>query len=596
MHRRTPAALALFLSPACRVEEPGAFPSHRLTPTEYNYTVRDLMGYAPGSEDRIGGDEDWDEEEEEGGIAAWPWIFPAEVEIHGFEGHEDGQIASPYLIEQYQAAAVHFSTLMMDAPAFWTCSPDQVDGDRLRTCARDSVVKLGHRAYRRPMTEGEQQRLVRFFEQSADQHGVRDGARLAVQGLLMSPQFLYRLEPKPSDGKKPDKLDDFALANRLSYFLWDSMPDPQLFEAAANGKLRKRKHVEAEVARMLDDPRARQAVVRFHEQWLDIDAVYSVTADLDKYMPVYLPGVGDDIDPEESALFQEEVEEMWSSWLIGARTGMVKEAQLFVEKTVFEGGGDLNALLTDNHGYVTYMDNDVMGGGTADIYGVTEDDLFSGPIYEQSLDDGNLGFELRHVPAEFPADQRSGVLTLGAVLAGRAHPVHPAPVLRGVFVLERLACVHLGQPPDSAAGQAPADTLDAEATNRARLEAVTTAPECIACHQQINPVGFAFENYDSLGGWRTEDNGQAVDASGQLVLGGEQLGRFTNASELGGLLAKSDAVHDCYSLNWMRYALGREVDPNDPHLKAVQQRFRETNGDVLDLVTEIAVSDQFRYH
>lgn len=598
MHRRIVPTSALVLLAACRVEVPGAFPSHRLTPTEYNHTVRDLMGFGPDSEDSLstfGVDE---EDLHEGVVSApWPWRFPEEVAIHGFEGHEDGQVSSPYLTEQYQAAAVHFSALMLKAPAFWTCDPEAVEGRALADCARDSVVKLGHRAYRRPMTEGEQSRLVAFYDKSAKAHGTRDGARLAVQGILMAPQFLYRLQPKPSDGRKPDRLDDFALASRLSYFLWDSMPDPTLFEAAANGDLRKDKEVEAQVARMLADPRARQGVVRFHEQWLDIDSVYSVSASQDAYQQRYLPESLADYDADEALLEQEELEETWSAFLVGARAGMAEEARLFVEKSVFEGGGDLTTLLTDHHGYVTYVGGgEEYGGSTARIYGVTEDDLLPGERYRQTLFDGNLDFELELVPATFPKDQRSGVLTLGAVLSGHAHPVHPAPVLRGVFVLERLGCETLGQPPDSAAGAAPADTVDAEATNRARLEAVTSPQECTGCHTRINPAGFAFENFDSMGGWRTEDNGQPVDASGTLILGGETLGRFNNAPELGRLLAKSDRVHDCYALNWMRYALGREVDSTDPHLQAVQQRFRDTNGDVLDLITEIATSDQFRYH
>ena len=602
MHRRIlPSAIVVVLLAACRVEDPGAFPSRRLTPTEYNHTIRDLMGFEPDSEDELSIFGEDEEDLWEGrATRPWPWRFPEEVAIHGFEGHEDGQISSPYLTEQYQAAAVHFSALMLEAPDFWTCDPEELeeedDEDGLTDCARDSVLDFGRRAYRRPLTDGERSRLLAFFRRSVDEHGPWDGARLAVQGVLMAPQFLYRLEPRPSDGKRPDRLDDFALASRLSYFLWDSMPDEELLEAAERGDLRRRRKVEAQVARMLEDPRARQGIVRFHEQWLDIDRVYSVSASQEAYQLKYLPESLEDYDADD-LLAQEDLEETWSSFLIGARAGMAEEARRFIETSVFDRGGDLETLLTDHRGYVTLVESSEWGeGSTAGIYGVDEDDFLDGERFEQTLFDGNLDFELEVVPAEFPEDQRSGVLTLGAVLAGHAHPVHPAPILRGVFVLERLGCETLGQPPDGAAGSAPADTLDADATNRARLEAVTAPQECTGCHTRINPVGFAFENFDSLGGWRTKDNGQAIDASGTLVLGGETLGRFRTASELGQLLARSERVHDCYALNWMRYALGRDVDATNPHLQDVQARFRETDGDVLDLVTAIATSDQFRYH
>ena len=345
---------------------------------------------------------------------------------------------------------------------------------------------------------------------------------------------------------------------------------------------------------MLEDPRARQGIVRFHEQWMDIDRVYSVSASQEAYQLKYLPESLEDYD-EDDLLAQEDLEETWSSFLIGARAGMAEEARRFIETSVFDRGGDLETLLTDHRGYVTLVESSEWGeGSTAGIYGVDEDDFLDGERFEQTLFDGNLDFELEVVPAEFPEDQRSGVLTLGVVLAGHAHPVHPAPILRGVFVLERLDarpsvnCLTVPRAP-------PRPTPSTRTPRTAHARGRDGTPECTGCHTRINPVGFAFENFDSLGGWRTKDNGQAIDASGTLVLGGETLGRFRTASELGQLLARSERVHDCYALNWMRYALGRDVDATDPHLQDVQARFRETDGDVLDLVTAIATSDQFRY-
>lgn len=598
MKRTTSIILLIALGAAgCKRHDPGDAPTRRLTPTEYNNTVRDLMGYAPGSEDAMVSSEDEDEDEErELGVEVWPWFLPKEVEIHGFEGMDEGQVSSPYLIEQYQGAAGHFSKLMLDAPAFWACSPDGLEQDALRACASESVVRLGNRVYRRPMNANETSRLKAFFNKSVDQWGVRDGTRLTVQGLLMTPSFLYRPQPDPSE-KKPQEVDGFVMANRLSYFLWDSMPDPALFAAASNGDLANEKQIEAQARRMLQDPRARQAVVHFHRQWLDLDDVYTVTADLNTYMPIYLSELYYENGRQEGDLSGEGFDEMWSGFVIGVRAGMVLEAELFVEKTIFEGEGTLRALLTDNHGYVTNMEGEfATRGGTQMIYGIPDENILGGPQYEHYFDDGNLEYNLTLKPAVFPREQRSGILTLGAVLAGKAHPVHPAPVLRGVFMLERLGCQAIGQPPDNAVGTAPADTIDAESTNRVRVEAVTSPPGCIECHKQINPPGFAMENYDSLGGWRVQDNGEPVDASGKLILNHQNVGSFNNAAELGELMAGSDVVSDCYVLNWTRYALGRDIDPLDPSLEQLQKKFRQNGGDVQELLIDITKSDLFRYH
>ncbi|MEL6349724.1 MAG: DUF1592 domain-containing protein, partial [Myxococcota bacterium] len=413
-------------------------------------------------------------------------------------------------------------------------------------------------------------------------------------GLLMSPAFLYRTQPDPTDGK-PQELDDFVLASRLSYFLWDSMPDPELFAAAAEGELSDRKGLEAQVRRMLQDPRAREAVVHFHSQLLDFEDIYSVTPDALTYMPTYLPEIYRERAEEEDDLAGEGFGEQWSGFIIGMRAAMVLEAELFVEKTIFEGEGTLRALLTDNHGYVTTAAGDERPGTQA-IYGISDDNLLNGPRYEYYFDDGNLEYQITLEPAVFPKAQRSGILTLGAVLVGKSHPVHPAPVLRGVFLLERLGCQAIGQPPANVADASSGDALDLNSTNRERTEAITSPAGCIECHRQINPPGFALENYDSMGGWRITDNGEPVDASGRLILNQETIGRFTNAAELGELMAGSEVVSDCYALNWTRYALGREIDPLDPALADIQKEFRKNAGNVQELLVEIATSDLFRYH
>lgn len=593
MHPRTlRLALALSLPAAvvgCKSEpgkslDPGQAALRRLTPTEYNNTIRDLFGHRSEDDWYEGAYEDeFEDEDLEEMPPLWPQSFPPEVKVHGFEGFREGQIASPYLAERYQTVASHYGTLVTKAPHFWTCDVSGLGEDAAYQCSLDSVLKFASRAYRRDLTADERAELTAFHAANADDHGVETGVRLTVAGVLNSPQFLYLAEP--SGGDKAD----WEMASRLSYFLYDSMPDPALFAAAAEGRLSTEAEVEAQVRRMLGDWRAREAVVHFHSQWLDLERVYATRADFETYMPLYMPEAGEgDEDIQE-------IEEFWSASLIGLRTGMVREAELFVERTVFDGAGTLSMLLTDNHGFVTELHDSFVDVSTADFYGVPASQV-SDTIEESFvMDDGNLGFDVRIRQATYPADQRSGVLTQGAVLTTLAHPVHPAPVLRGVFVLERLTCQPMGQPPDGAEASAPPDSPDAEATNRVRLEAATADPVCSSCHDRINPVGFAFENFDSVGGWRNQDNGQHVDASGSVYLPGEGEFSFSGPVELGQVLAGSRQVHDCYAEHWTRYALGRELgDADETELTKIKDSFWRSGGDVPELLVSIATSPLFR--
>jgi hypothetical protein len=332
-------------------------------------------------------------------------------------------------------------------------------------------------------------------------------------------------------------------------------------------------------------------VVAFHSQWLGIGEVHSNRASMDAYLDHYLPDARS--QAEEDGL--QDLEEVWSGSLIGMRRAMELEAELFVERTVFDGPGRLSDLLTDHHGYATTISG-VENIDTFRVYGITEADVLPGERFVHSMDDGNLGFDLHVKPVTFPPDQRAGVLTLGAVLAARAHPVHPAPVLRGAFVLERIACEHIGQPPEGAEQLAPPDAIEVSSTNRERLEAVTSSGTCAECHVRINPLGFAFENYDSLGGWRDIDNGAAVDASGTLRLEHDGNQPFTDAVSLAKHLAGSDQVHDCYVRHWARFAYGHSGSPMvDPNLVAIQKRFRtEHDGRVRELLVDLATSLSFR--
>lgn len=184
-------------------------------------------------------------------------------------------------------------------------------------------------------------------------------------------------------------------------------------------------------------------------------------------------------------------------------------------------------------------------------------------------------------------------MTHPSVLAVGAYAVQPAPIPRGVHVLERVACMELGTPVQGAETALPPDSLAVESTNRERTAAATTPPTCVACHRRINPPGFAFEHYDALGAWRSHDNGQPVDASGSLTLPGGETFTFDDAIDFVQQLAASDRVRDCYALHWTRYALGDLLDAATVELRSIQQGFREHDS-IAELLVSIAGSELFR--
>lgn len=568
--------MVLGLLAACQRDDPGPAPVRRLTGTAYNNTVRDLLGFAL--------DDEWPALANRTTSTTWPWDFPEEPTQFGFEGMAEVQTTSPILIEAYADAAVHYSSYVDVAPAFWTCERSERD----EACALDSIARFANRAFRRPLDEDEASRVRAGARDFIDDAGLEVGVRLSVVSILMAPQVLYRLEVADAGRKDVVALTDWELASRLSYLLWESMPDATLFEAAASGQLQDPEALAQQARRMLQDPRAEAMVLRFHEQWLDLDALYSSRPDMYTFGESYLPGLISE-SSSSSLIF---TEDEWSGAMVGTRKAMRAEAALFLTETAAEDG-TLAALLTASRGYASIVNSDgTRPFTTASLYGA---ETPSGtPLHTDAFYDGKMHFTLETYAADLPAGQRAGVLTLGAVLMGRAHPVHPAPIQRGVFVLERLACETLGAPPENAAASLPADDAELDGTNRARTEGFTAAAECAGCHEQINPPGFAFEHYDTMSAWRAEDNGEAVDASGELVLSGGETIPFDGALSLAEGLAESRQVHDCYAQHWLRYAFGREVDDTEVGVSALKESFYTGGGDIEDLLVAIVMSDLFR--
>jgi hypothetical protein len=415
------------------------------------------------------------------------------------------------LWSDYQRAAEQVAELVVnDASLLAAIVPAELpqDPNDPSVQARAWIEQFGARAYRRPLTTAELDAHYFLFEQGIDLYDnldfFRAGVHLSIQAFLQSPHFLYRVES--SEGVGEDgliHLSGYEIASKLSYMLWNSMPDAQLFAAAAAGELDDTAGVLVEAARMVEDPRAREMVRDFHAQLLDYDHYHDLFKDPDVY-PLFDPVI---MGP-----------------------AMQRETELFVEAVVFEDQGGLRDLLTAPFSFVNQ--------DTAYAYGLGDG---FGPEFERVTLDPN---------------QRSGILTQLGFLAANAYAVDPDSIHRGVSVVRNLLCAPLPPPPDNVPPLPP--TMGN--TNRERVDAHTGEGTCgEGCHSTIiNPIGFAFEHYDAIGQWRELDNGFPVDASGSFPFDGE-LHNYADAVEFGQVAANARSVHACYVGYLLEYAYARDV-------------------------------------
>ena len=495
----------------------GSSPVRRLTNSEYENTVRDLLG---------------------GNVPQLP-EQPSDAVLEGsFENDAQSLGPSDVRIARYETAAMSLGEhAVNDATARNRVLPcATADSD----CGRQFVESFGKRAFRRPLTDAELNRWFDFFESQRASIDFDAAVQLTVAGMLQTPQFLYRLESEGS-AANPDQIElsQHELASRLSYFLWETMPDDALLAAADAGELATEAQIEEQARRLLADGRARDAVRNFHRQWLYLDRV----------------------------LDEDKVSELFPMWGSQARASAKEEALLFIENTFFDGG-TVEDMFTSN---VAFVDN-VM----SELYDIPEP---SEPWEQVELD-----------PTE-----RAGLLSRVAFLAGFAHEANGSPPLRGVFVMERLLCEPRPSPPANADTSAPqADPDQGPVTNRDLFEERVAPSACQGCHVRIDGFGFGFENYDAAGMFRTEDNGLPVDASG-FANGIGNDDEYEGAVELQNLLGQSEVVRDCVAKQWFTYANGRPLEPADTcQVEAIQAEFEENGGDLVELLVSIVTRPEFR--
>ncbi len=503
-----------------------------MTQREYANTVRDLLGL--------------------GTQVVQPADLPADTDglATGFAFHTTGFVTQPAAL-QYQAAAetvaaASISTIIDSALPCAATAGATPDGEAACLATFFGPKGLATSIYRRPLsttpTTGEVDRLTALYQ--AERAAVGTGPDMSgaiifvIETMLQTPEFLYHweLDPGPAtvEGKLV-KLGNYEIANRLSYFLWGTMPDAALFAAAAAGQLGDLASVETQVRRMLMDPKAAGTFTDFFIDWLDLDIPPAA-----KNYPQYTPA------------------------LAGAMTAEVGD---FVTAIVGGGSDRFDDILT---GTSSFANQDL-----ATLYGLP----------------GVMGTALS--PVALNPAQRSGLFTTAAFLSATGETWGSDPPRRGNAIYQKLLCHVLPSAIPTMPAVAPPTV--GGGTTRQSFAAYGTMTCATACHATIDPLGDTFENYDGIGAYRTTDNGLPVDASATVTLDGQPQA-VTDARGLLAVMATSDEVQTCFAKQWLRYGLGRLDTAQDlTSLNAAASAFKSSMRDIRGLVLSIATSPTFRY-
>ncbi|WP_419937073.1 DUF1592 domain-containing protein [Candidatus Palauibacter sp.] len=421
-----------------------------------------------------------------------------------------------------------------------TCRPEAGDTGAERRCAREIVARLAAQAYRRPVDEADIDPLLALYEAGAEEDGFEVGVRTALQGILASPDFIFRFEEPPAGAgtEGPYRIAPLDLASRLAFFLWGMPPDEALVEAARTGGLDDVAGVETQVRRMLEHPNAEGLATRFAAQWLRLQDLDNVHPDALRF-PDFYEQLARDMRRETELLFEH----------------LVREDRSFFE------------LLTADYTFVNER--------LARHYGIPD----------------VAGTHFRKV--DYPEETRRGVLTHGSILTSTSHANRTSPVLRGKWIMEVL----FGTPPPPP----PPDVPDLEATEEAeegrfltvreRLEMHRASPACRSCHRVIDPLGLALENFDVTGAYRINDQGRAVDPSGDLYDGTPLSGL---ADLRTALLSRRESLARAFTESLMAYALGRRVEYFDmPTVRRITRRAEAEDYRMSAFILGVAESPAF---
>ena len=412
-------------------------------------------------------------------------------------------------------------------------------------CATEFANSFGRRAFRRAVTDQDRQMLMAAYTAGKTGGSYAEGIEVMVRAALQSAHFLYRLETTaPANPSAPlVPISQYELATRLSFLIWAAGPDDALLDAAGRGELADKAAVATKARAMLADPKARVAITDFYNQWLGTSRL--------------------DIMTKSTSLFPQ--------YSDAVRDAMKAETPAFVEYVLWSGDHKLSTLLTSPTAFVS--------SALAPIYGVSTTSATP---------------QMMSLPA---AQARAGILTQASFLAVQAHPDQTSPVLRGKFVRSKLMCQPPPPPPMDVNITLP--PVSAGGTARQRLSGhLTAGTSCMNCHVLMDPIGLTFENFDSIGQYRTKEGDYDIDVAGEINaprdagLGG----KFSGVRELAVKLAASGQVRDCLAELWFDFAVGRRQDAADGcSLSTLQGTFASSGGNLVDLIVGMTQTDAFWY-
>jgi hypothetical protein len=462
--------------------------------------------------------------------------FPDDNRVGLFDNTATAQSVPLLLAEKYLDTAAKVAGTV-DVAKLVACD---LSGGNASACVSGFIERFGRRAYRRPLASDEVASLQAIWSSTMAQSDAQTGIRGVVAAVLSSPHFLFRpefgAEASPIAGAK--KASPFELASRLAALLWSGIPDEPLLDAAAQGRLSTPQQIAAEAERLLADARGRAATGAFYEQWLGAQLLDTATKNTDLY-------------PEfDDAL----------------KSSLREETRRFIDDLIWAGDARAQTLFTASYSFVNAR--------LAKHYGV------QGPA-----DDATF------MRVSFNPSERAGFLTQGSILTALASPTESSPFKRGAWVRRRLLCQELPDPPDNV----PAlPTPEPGVSLRERASVHSSAAACKGCHYLIDGLGFGLEQYDSVGRFRTMEQGEPVDSSGEVTSSEDIDGKFNGGAELSKRLSGSAQVQRCVATQWFRYALARhETEADGCSLRKMQTDFVAGGGDLKKLMVALTQTDAF---
>jgi len=512
----------------CATTNTGFQSLRRLSSAQLENTVRDLFGGELGE------------------TLASVANIPRTAIVSGFSTEADSNIVNTATSAAFEDAAEAIGAYLIDnadttLPQLMPCGSGPYGDAGIGACIDQFIEEFGLRSYRRPLASAEKELLRSVYDEVNQTQTATEAWSAVVQVLVQSPQFLYLVERGAEPIAGADEiveLDDYEMASRLSYFLNNTMPDEELFAAAAARQLNTVEQIEGQARRLADKEEFLDVLASFHNEWLGLYDFEGLAK---------IPSLFPDFDES-------------------MRSTMADEMRRLTEHVMNDLDGSVASFLSARDYEVP--------GELAPVYGLAE----AGP-------------------ASAGTGYRSGALTTSAFLAMHAHEEASSAIERGVFIRRAVLCGDLPPPrvTDDQREVVLSPAADAS-TARERLEPLTETSECASCHLAINPLGLALENFDAIGQWRATENGAMIDPSGTIDQATDADGPFGDVGEFVDLISNSSTVEHCYSKKLFRFALGRLFSEEDAcTLDELEFAADETGGSIRELLVGMTLTHSFRY-